>query len=195
MLKVQGYLAISAPILFQGTVMICQDWCSGTWNALPAHRGALQSVLSMVFGASSPFRTSNCFLFYSERKTERVLLRICVIFDHSSVLYHSPHCLHLPPTTGYSHFSLGPLHCWNVPPPIIFWCLVLLGNTLTHQLCSLPACIIFLFSAYNDLISHMSYPLVYSLSLPTRVNIFFILLSFLLCPQNWEASGRTINIC
>lgn len=31
-----------------------------------------------------------------------------------------------------------------------------------HQRCSLPPCIICLLSAYNDLISHTSYPLVYS---------------------------------
>lgn len=69
----------------------------------PCLPGCPQSVLSMVFGTSFPFRTFQPLPLLLRTK-DRVLLRTCVIFDHSSVLYHShssvlyhsPHCLHLP---------------------------------------------------------------------------------------------------
>lgn len=158
----------------------------------PAHRGALGLFSVWYLAHHLHSEPSNRFLFYSERKTEFFLEPVSLRPLISSLPLPS-----LPPPprplaallvlrtfallkcTSSNHF-LTPRITWQY--------------SLTHQRCNLPPCIICLLSAYNDLISHTSYPLIYSVS-AHWVNIFFILLSFLLCPQNWEAGGCTINIC
>lgn len=71
MLKAQWFLAISALTLVQATMIFCQDWCSGPWNAVPAYPCSLLSVLSMAAITSLLHsEPSNSFLFHSQQNTK-----------------------------------------------------------------------------------------------------------------------------
>lgn len=61
---------ISAPTLFQGTVDNLSGLMQWDLKCSSLLTGCPQSVLSMVFGTSSPFRTFQPLPLYSERKTE-----------------------------------------------------------------------------------------------------------------------------